>query len=47
MMSNCSISLPVACSDNVFVYWCIVQVHSLVGLIPQVSRLQPVDSAAR
>ena len=32
MMSNCGISLPVACSDNVFVYRCIVQVHRLVGL---------------
>ena len=46
--SDCGISLPVACSDNVFEYRCIVQVHRLVWpLILQGSRQQPVDSAAR
>ena len=30
--SDCGISLLVACSDNVFVYRCIVQVHRLVGV---------------
>ena len=46
--SDCGISLLVACSDNVFVYRCIVQVHRVVwSLILQVSLQQPVDRAPR